>query len=824
MKALISGEAARIVVFGKANTLFEANSEHARIIDAAEVHLLFGGCSDVSPVEVPSIKAAQQLVQDAWACDRALRLILFLFDPDDIIEELIEYAECAEELVTNDSVRDFVLKRLLSNELGQLVEVTRIFDATSRTPVVAEILKEVVSSQQAVKEVVSAFEKVYDAAFGGEQQKYEFRNVLVADGIFCDLARAFTEKRDISFLKLQLINKYRQYAEAITQWVAILQPGTKKIRRSSLAVTNDDTFESYDYSVRASDRRAPERGRNALENVLTKRHQVVNELKLGRLDKARELVDALVIEQQIHSKPEHIAKTLDALAQEAKELGAVELQLEWADRAYRVEPKDPLTSGHHADALICAGRISEAEQAIRRTEEIGNMTFAGNMRARILRLKGQYESARELYLKTAELYSDDPEIWRSFAGAVECLRDLNRLEEARREYEALVKRWPKNASLRSGLASTLMDAGNFPLAIKYYGMAIANNGGVIPKSGRANAYKLSGNYDEAIRLYDECAEEAPNSEAVFCGRAEVFRAKGDLEGALKAFELAIERAPLSVDAIVGKAEVLEDLKRLDDAAEIYNYGMSRFPEEGAFEIGLARLLRKTSDQADALAAFDNLIRKFPNNRWVAYSRADILRRLGNVDAALRAFDMLLGRWPDYGPAVNAKVSLLIDSGQLAKARESLRLAEPLSALDWRRVLLSAMLLKAEGNLEGALKILRDAAKAVPFVKERKLIKAALASFNLERGHYRAAARELEEGLSAIGNVIALHAYAVSNHNAQRERAATLLSEMMSQKLDADIIDLGREIARRFNIVPNRPEKTRQWISEREQSLLLREVA
>ncbi|GJE13387.1 tetratricopeptide repeat protein [Methylobacterium longum] len=821
MKALLSGEAAKIVVLGKANTLCEANLDVVRTIDKSEIHLHFQGCSDLDTVEVRSLEVARQIVQDAWACDRALRLFLFLVAADGDADDLIEYAECAEELFELECVKDFVTNRLMSKELGTTVQTDAVMSATEATPITRAIFEDIIAIQDHAAKVSAAYERVHPAAFGGEREKEICKNRLIGDGTFKKFTLALSQNADLNFLRLQVVSQHRGFAEPIKQWTSMLRPGLERTRTPKIVNSIDAAYDDERYSARNASSRQSDSGQSILEEVRLKQAAIISELKIGNLAKARELTNSLIVEQQTSSKAEHIAKTLDVLSREAKELGATEAQLDWAERAYRANPRDPLTSGQLADALICAGKISEAEGALKLTEEAGNGAFASNMRARILRISGQFEDARRKYLDTATDWPTIPDVWRSYVGAAECLRDLNRTEEARREYEALAARWATNPIIRSGLASTLVDAGDMQLAIKFYGMAIKNKGGIIPKSGQANAYKLAGRYKDAIRLYDECALEAPNNEAVFCGRAEVFRAMGDLDGALSAFELAIERAPFSTVAIIGKAEVLEDLKRYSEAAEVFRFGAASFPHEPIFGIGQARMLRKTRPASEALEAFDILQRKFPENRWVAFNRADILRRTGNLEASLFALDTLLDKWPTYGPAINARISVLIELSRFAEAKRGLNDSPPRTAFDWGQVVLKAMVIRAESSLTAAVKALQQASERVPFAKERRLIRAALASFNLELGRYQEAKGSLDEGPDPINNVIALHVYAA---NSARRKAKNIYDRIIEKNFEQNYVDLAREIARRFSVIDQQPNYTRQWISSREQMLLIAEVA
>ena len=48
---------------------------------------------------MPTVDALDRECELAWAQDRGLRLFLFLLDPEEPEEDLVEYAECVGELI-----------------------------------------------------------------------------------------------------------------------------------------------------------------------------------------------------------------------------------------------------------------------------------------------------------------------------------------------------------------------------------------------------------------------------------------------------------------------------------------------------------------------------------------------------------------------------------------------------------------------------------------------------------------------------------------------------------------------------------------------------
>jgi tetratricopeptide (TPR) repeat protein len=183
----------------------------------------------------------------------------------------------------------------------------------------------------------------------------------------------------------------------------------------------------------------------------------------------------LIGAQKLNSLPEHMGMSLSRLSHKAKELGVPELQLEWAERATELNPADPLTFAHLADALITVGRFSDAGRVYDKIESLGDRVIAESGRARILRATGKLPEARTRYLSVANDFPHDPNIWHALVGAAKVLRDLGRLDEALTEYKTLTDRFPFEAAVWAGLASVQMDLGRFDEAIKLFGIASSHS-------------------------------------------------------------------------------------------------------------------------------------------------------------------------------------------------------------------------------------------------------------------------------------------------------------------------------------------------------------
>jgi tetratricopeptide (TPR) repeat protein len=812
MNVLISGQTAAMAIMGKKPELHWLGSSAAVAVPEISIRRIFSDCTDIEQYSVTSIDAARTLLRESWSQDRALRLFLMTIDPLESDEDLREYSSCLETLLLEAKVFEFVERSLFIAPFPTKIEIGRTKAFLSNSSL--DLFNDLISHQTAIKRVADALHAIPTEVFGDALARFKFIEAAQTLGANRDLAKALKKNENIDFLIMKLIGALRHLdgsRKALEVWTSSM-----RVKRAALQV-KDIRVEIEDPDYDDSLVYAGKGGREVYENVRAQQAAIVELLKERNLDEARRYADELIKSQKGHSSNEQIAKSLSYLAQQAKLQGVPELQREWAEQATEVNPHDPKTSGHLADALIGSNRFQEAYEALDRVEAAGDRLYAENGRARILRLTGRLEEARAKYLAAAAEFEHDPSISHSLGGAADILRDMGRYEDARKEYENLAEMAPQEASYWSGLASVLMDLGKFADAIKVFGKAAANRSDPIPRNGRATAYKHAGNFDRALQIYDEVIADYPNDPASRSGRAEVLRAKGNLEEALEAYDVAIERSPFTAIPISGKVEVLKELGRYQEAAIVLQGAVERFPYDGNLASGYAGILKRQGRYPEALALYEQNALKFPFNIFSWLNRADIFARMGRLQDSLKAYDEIVTKRPDLDSAWQGKAAVLIRLKEFSAAEKLLPVVNPQSQVDWNRMLLRAVLLDAQGKAAQSQKILELGYKKVPFAKQRRMIKAALARMELIKGHASQALKIIEAVPNEISNVIRFHALAASG---RRKPAAESYQSIIASEVGSEFADLANEIASHFQISSSKPKHSRQWIFEAEREAFL----
>ena len=548
---------------------------------------------------------------------------------------------------------------------------------------------------------------------------------------------------------------------------------------------------------------------------------IVGKIRERDLAGARWLMSEMIASQRSYSTPEQIAKSLSNMAQQANLHDVPDLQLEWSREATEVNPHDPMTFGHLANALIDAGRFDEAEKALDTVASRGDPLFAATGRARILRALGRVTEARDAFVAVAQEYNGVQEVVHARLGAAEALRELGDPQGALTEYQEISERWPLEVGGWNGLASTLMDLGRIDLALQTYSKAATHERGALARVGNANAYRIIGDLDGALSLYNVVLSDYPNNWFALCGRADVLRDQGKFAAALAAYELAAERSPYRAEPVLGKARTLRNMGRLAEALTIYEEARSRFPSDRRVAAGLVAVYQAQGRFGEALAAVDRLIAEYPFDTHFRVLRASILSRLGRHSEALAIYDAVLAETPTFAKAALGKAALLIRLQRDSEAAVLLPEKRPKTRRDWRQLLLKAFLVENRQGARAASNMLRLQLPICPFALERRAMRDLLATLELRSSRWEEARQVVESNPEEVSNLIALHVLAATH---RPEQARERLEHVRESGGPKEVIDLAEEIARRHKLTTEQPHHSVDWIQAAERDLMLAEAA
>ncbi len=163
------------------------------------------------------------------------------------------------------------------------------------------------------------------------------------------------------------------------------------------------------------------------------------------------------------------------------------------------------------------------------------------------------------------------------------LTSLGRRPEALAAFEAAQALDPKNENVRQKIEEVRVDVP-----------------GLLSRALIASA---SGNYPQALNLFDDILEVEPGNVNALIGKAVAYRRSGKPQEALNCLDLVLRIQPANASALLNRGN----------------------------------LLLETGDAKDALEAFDRLVSISPQDEEAWAGQAEVYLRMGRDDDALRAF-------------------------------------------------------------------------------------------------------------------------------------------------------------------------------------------
>ena len=178
-------------------------------------------------------------------------------------------------------------------------------------------------------------------------------------------------------------------------------------------------------------------------------------------------------------------------------------------------------------------------------------------------------------------------------------------------------------------------------------------------SRRGSAYILKGDYDPAIRDFDEAIRLNPSYAPAYTGRGEAYFLEGDRDRAMQDLNQAVRVDPKFTTAYVSRAVVYIDMADLDRAIQDCSDAIRLSPKFANAYYNRGNAFMGKGDFEDAIKDLNDAIRLNPKfsesyfNRGVAYFFES------NLDAAVGDFEHVISAAPASSMAVYAALMLHI---------------------------------------------------------------------------------------------------------------------------------------------------------------------
>jgi len=148
-------------------------------------------------------------------------------------------------------------------------------------------------------------------------------------------------------------------------------------------------------------------------------------------------------------------------------------------------------------------------------------------------------------------------------------------------------------------------SGNYPQALNLFDDILeVEPSNVNALIGKAVAYRRSGKPQEAVNCLDLVLGVQPNNASALLNRGNILLAEGDLENALDAFDHLTQLYPNDEEAWAAQGDVLVKMGRDDDALRAYTEALQRSPGDESIQRRILELEAAKTAQPDI---FEDLV-------------------------------------------------------------------------------------------------------------------------------------------------------------------------------------------------------------------------
>src|SRR5438876_1434607 len=269
---------------------------------------------------------------------------------------------------------------------------------------------------------------------------------------------------------------------------------------------------------------------------------------------------------------------------------------------------------------------------------------------------GNYQDALDAYESAIDI---DRTYLPALLSRGSCLTRLNRKAEALEVYKGILRNDVRNFAAHRMIVRIYADERRWRECLEAVGELLRlrpNDPAALEMKG--DALTNLGRRPEALAAYEEAAALDPKNgnlrqkiEEVrvdvpgLLSRALIASASGNYTQALSLFDDILEVEPSNVNALIGKAVAYRRSGKPQEAVNCLDLVLGVQPNNASALLNRGNILFSEGDLEGALEAFDHLTQLYPNDEEAWAAQGDVLVKMGRDDDALRAYAEALKRSP-----------------------------------------------------------------------------------------------------------------------------------------------------------------------------------
>lgn len=360
-------------------------------------------------------------------------------------------------------------------------------------------------------------------------------------------------------------------------------------------------------------------------------------------------------------------------------------------------------------AYEVAGNLEKALLQYREALRLDPEFAPANGRTGLILLETRREDEAALELTKAMKSHSDP-LYNKGLASIFSARKLNLL--AIYHYQEAIRNFPADHALYTGIAEAYRDSGDLQNAEGAYRRALeVSPGDRESLLGLAAVYITAGQYDKAVVQLKKAETTAPLDKDIHRQLAEVYQKMGDSVNAASEYALAgVQPEKPLINTGVG--DTFFAAKEYEKAAEAYRVEIEGNPGNGDLRRRLGNALMLAGRDDAAIAAYREALRLRTETLTIHYNLGVLYEKKGNNDEAVVEYKQAL----KAGESADARYRLAgiyTRRGSLSQAAEQYRILLAASPADQDILTKLAKIYTASGNQKEALATYKEAIRLNP---------------------------------------------------------------------------------------------------------------
>lgn len=198
-----------------------------------------------------------------------------------------------------------------------------------------------------------------------------------------------------------------------------------------------------------------------------------------------------------------------------------------------------------------------------------------------------------------------------------------------------------------------LHSGNYDQAIKLYNAALKLDNRLIPAYlGKARALAKKKEFELSYEEITKAIDISPDNHDIYITRGDISDEKGNIGIALDDYDKAVSAAPDNAEAYIKRGKANVKMTFRDKALEDFNMALGLAPENGMAYVARGHYYKSGKEYDEAIKDYENALR-FDDSKPAAITGiGDVHLEKGEYDKAFEYFNKALEVDPNFAEAIN----------------------------------------------------------------------------------------------------------------------------------------------------------------------------